>query len=123
VREEAESCKDDRDERRHRRIRVRFCRPYGTGRPGGPRFPALKGWAIITRSLRDEEQEDAKHTSSLARRKKSARMACAVQGLRRCRLDIPEPSALPVGSIANNNDGGDYGYRLSKAAVNMAGLN
>lgn len=28
-----------------------------------------------------------------------------------------------VGSIADNNSGGNYGYRMSKAAVNMAGAN
>jgi NAD(P)-dependent dehydrogenase (short-subunit alcohol dehydrogenase family) len=28
-----------------------------------------------------------------------------------------------VGSIADNSSGGMYGYRMSKAAVNMAGVN
>ena len=28
-----------------------------------------------------------------------------------------------VGSMADNSTGGNYGYRMSKAAVNMAGVN
>jgi NAD(P)-dependent dehydrogenase (short-subunit alcohol dehydrogenase family) len=28
-----------------------------------------------------------------------------------------------VGSMADNTSGGNYGYRMSKAAVNMAGVN